>query len=83
VCASSTESELHERALREGPSQRRVRLRTHSADSVAHAIFKMAASRRREVVLSAEAELMAFANVIAPGLVDRLLARVLKSRAAD
>jgi hypothetical protein len=50
---------------------------------VAHAIVKMAVSRRREVVLSAEAKLMAFANVIAPGLVDRLLARVLKSRVAD
>jgi len=83
VCPSSTESELQTRALREGPSQRRVRVRRHTAESVANAIVKMAASRRREMVLSAEAKLLAFANVVAPGLVDRLLSRMLRNRAAD
>jgi short-subunit dehydrogenase len=83
VCPSSTESEFSDRLLREGPGQRRVRARRHSAESVARAIVEMAGSRRREIVLSSEAKLLAFASVVAPGLVDRLLARMLRSRKVD
>jgi hypothetical protein len=34
-------------------------------------------------VLSAEAKLMVFANVLSPSLVDRLLARMLRNRTAN
>jgi short-subunit dehydrogenase len=83
VCPSSTETELNERALREGPRQRRVRPRRHSAESVAAAIVGMAASDRREVVLSTEAKLLALGSRLFPGLIDRLLARMLSSRSTD
>jgi short-subunit dehydrogenase len=81
VCPSSTESELHERALRSGPGQHRVRPRRHSADKVADAIVRMATSKRREVLLSPEARWLALGSRVAPGLVDRLLARMLRHRA--
>ncbi len=77
VCPSSTRSEFQDRMLRNGPGQRRVRPRTHSVESVARAIVRMAGSRRRELVLSAEARLMVWANFLVPGLLDRLLARML------
>ena len=77
LCPSSTESELSDRALHAGERQKRVRVQRHSAESVATAIVRMARSRRREMVLSPEAKLMVFFNVIAPGLLDRILARVL------
>ena len=79
VCPSSTESELHQRAAKLGPSQRRKRVRRHSAESVARAIAAMATSRRREAVLSLEAKLMVVAATLAPGLVDRFLARILRA----
>jgi hypothetical protein len=41
----------------------------------------MATSRRREVVLSVEAKLMVVASTLFPGLVDRVLARVLRAPA--
>jgi len=41
---------------------------------------RMAGSRRRERVLAFEARLMARVNCFAPGLLDRLLARMLISR---
>ena len=78
VCPSSTESELHERALREGPGQRRVRPRRHSAESVARAIVRMSHSRRREIVLGIEAKALSVASRLAPGLIDRLMARMLR-----
>ncbi len=78
VCPSSTETGFRDRALREGPQQRRYRVARHSAESVALALVKMARSRRREMVLSAEAKLMAFANKFVPGIVDRVLARALR-----
>jgi len=78
VCPSSTESELHERALRHGPGQRRVRPRRHGADKVADAIVRMAASNRREILLSGEAKLLALGSRLFPGLIDRLLARMLR-----
>jgi short-subunit dehydrogenase len=81
VCPSSTTSEFQQRMLREGPGQRRVRPRKHSAESVARAIVRMAGSRRRELILSPEAKLMAFVNCFAPGLLDKLLARMLNPKA--
>lgn len=77
VCPPSTRTEFHDRLLRHGPAQRRSRLRRHHADSVARAIVRMAGSRRREVVLSAEGKLLTLANAAAPRLVDWLLARTL------
>ncbi len=80
VCPSTTESEFSRRVLRIGPSQRHYRLARHSAESVARAIVRMAASRRREVVLSPEGKLMAALNAVAPQLLDRVLARALSRR---
>jgi short-subunit dehydrogenase len=77
VCPSSTESEFHDRKMTRGPRQSSKRVAKHSAESVARAIVKMAGSRRRELVLSAEGKLMAWMNKLAPGLVDRVLAKVM------
>lgn len=78
ICPSTTRTEFQDRIRRSGPGQKRVRLNSHSAESVAAAIVRMARSRRREVVLSPEAKLMTFLNAIAPGILDRILGRVLK-----
>jgi short-subunit dehydrogenase len=80
IYPSSTRTEFQDRLLREGPSQKRVRPRQHTASSVAQAIVEMADSRRRERVLSFEAKLLCFADSIAPGLIDRMLARMLTSK---
>jgi dehydrogenase/reductase SDR family protein 7B len=77
ICPSSTTTEFQQHLLREGPAQNRVRPRRHSPESVARAIVKMADSRRREIVLGFEAKLLCVADAIAPGLVDRILARAL------
>jgi short-subunit dehydrogenase len=83
VCPSTTVSEFGERLMRNGPSQRQRRLRAHSAESVARTIARMADSKRREIVLSPEGRFLVFADAVAPGLVDRLLARVLTRRRAS
>jgi len=80
VCPTSTTSEFHERILREGPRQRRVRPREQSAETVARAIVRMARSRRREMVLSVEARFMVFVDHIAPKLVDAVLTRMMLGR---
>ena len=80
IYPSSTETEFQDRLLREGPSQKRNRPRRHSATSVAEAIVAMADSRRRERVLSFEARLLWLADSIAPGMIDRMLARMLTSK---
>lgn len=80
ICPSSTSTEFQDRLLREGPGQKRVRARRHTAESVADAIVKMSYSRRREVILSSEARLLWFADALFPGLVDRFLARALGSK---
>jgi short-subunit dehydrogenase len=80
VCPTSTTSEFHERILHEGPAQRRYRPRLQSAESVARAIVRMAGSRRREMILSAEARFMVFMDQIAPRLVDAFLARMMLHR---
>lgn len=77
VCPSSTSTEFDERKIRAGAPQRKVRVRRHSPESVASALVGMARSTRREVVLSAEGKLMNWANRLAPGLVDAVLARAL------
>jgi len=79
ICPSTTSTEFKDRLLREGPGQRRVRARRHTPESVAAAIVKMSTSRRREIILSAEARLLWFADAFLPGLVDRLLAGALRS----
>lgn len=83
ICPSSTETDFQKHLLREGPAQNRRRLRRHSADSVAQAIVTMSRSKRREIVLSLEARLLSAANRIAPGLVDRFLARTLAPDRSD
>ncbi len=80
VCPSSTTTEFRERALRHGPAQPRVRVAFHSAESVARAILRMAASRRRERVLTLEGKLMVWTNAVAPRFLDWLLARILVRR---
>lgn len=80
VCPSSTLTEFKDRTLRIGTPQRRKRLQYHSAESVARAILRMARSRRRIAVLSPEGKLMAALNVVAPGLLDRVLSRALVPR---
>jgi len=80
IYPSSTRTEFQDRLLREGPSQKRVRPRQHSARSVAQAIVEMADSRRRERVLGLEAKLLCLADSIAPGMIDRMLARMLTSK---
>lgn len=77
VCPASTETAFQEHARKSGPPQRRVRPRRHSAESVARAIVRMADSRRREQILGVEAKLMVLADLLLPGLVDRILARTL------
>jgi short-subunit dehydrogenase len=77
LCPSSTDTDFQGAALRSGIGQRPVRLIRRSPESVARAIVSMAASRRRERILGFESKLMNFADVIAPGLVDWILARAL------
>jgi short-subunit dehydrogenase len=83
VCPASTMTEFQRRLLREGPAQKLKRPRRHSAESVADAIVTMARSRKREKILSAEAKLLHLANTVTPGLVDRLLARMLKNKGSS
>jgi len=80
VCPGSTRTEFQERIERHGPTQPRRRLSRRSAESVAAAVVRMAGSRRREIVLGLDAKALALASRLAPGLVDRLLARVLLDR---
>jgi short-subunit dehydrogenase len=77
VCPSSTTTEFEDRKLRAGPPQIRVRVQKHSAESVARALVRMARGTRREIVLSPEAKLMTVLDRLAPGILDRILARVL------
>lgn len=80
VCPSTTRTEFQEHSLRRGPGQRRVRVASHSAESVARAIVRMAGSRRRETVLGLEGKLLVWTNALAPGFLDWLLARLLVRR---
>lgn len=80
VCPSSTATEFHDRQIRQGPRQRRVRPLRHSAEKVARAIVRMAKGRRREMLLSPEGRFMVFVDTFAPRFVDRILARMFKSR---
>lgn len=77
VCPSSTETEFDDAKVRSGVSQHRVRVASHSAESVARAIVRMADSRRVEVVLSAEGKLLSVVNAISPKLTDWILWRTL------
>jgi short-subunit dehydrogenase len=77
VCPASTVTSFQDHARRAGPAQRRVRPRRHTPESVADVLVQMAGSRRRERILGIEAKLMTFADLLAPGLVDWILARAL------
>jgi len=77
VCPGTTETGFQDNALRSGPAQRRIRPRSHSAASVAGIIVNMATSTRREVIIGIESKLLSIGNRLLPGLVDRLLAKVL------
>jgi len=77
VCPSTTTTDFHDRLMRSGPAQDSKRLQHHSAESVARAIVSMAGSRRREMVLSIEGKAMNIINHLAPGLMDRILARII------
>jgi hypothetical protein len=50
------------------------------AESVARVILRMARSRRRLAVLSPEGKLMVGLNLVAPGLLDRILSKALVTR---
>jgi short-subunit dehydrogenase len=80
VCPTSTSTEFQDHLLREGVQQNRSRPRTHTAESVARAIVRMARSKRREKILSFEGKLLAVADAIAPRLVDALLHRMMTRR---
>jgi short-subunit dehydrogenase len=82
VCPSSTTTQFDERKMRAGVPQNKVRVQRHSAASVARAITRMARSRRREVVLSAEGRLMVLVNALSPRLMDWILAKTLVRRGA-
>jgi short-subunit dehydrogenase len=81
VCPSSTTTEFEDRKLRAGPPQIRVRVQKHSPESVARALVRMARGTRREMLLSPEAKLMNVINRLAPGILDRILAKVLVKKA--
>ncbi len=80
VCPSTTETEFSARLTRIGPRQKRTRVASHSAESVARAILRMARSRRRELVLSPEGKLLVWLNALAPRLLDRILFHALTRR---
>ncbi len=77
VYPSSTETEFQGAIQRSGPAQRRTRIRRHSAESVARVLLRMARSTRREALISAEGKLMVVVDALAPGLLDRILAKAL------
>jgi len=77
VCPSSTRTDFQSSALREGPSQNRVRAKTHTSESVADVLVRMARTRRRRYICSAEGRLLLFLNTVAPGFLDGMLHRIL------
>jgi NAD(P)-dependent dehydrogenase (short-subunit alcohol dehydrogenase family) len=80
VCPGSTDTEFRQRSMQSGPPQRSLRPRRHGSAAVAAVVVRMARSRRREIVIGIESKLLVAADLLAPGLVDRLLARALTSR---
>jgi short-subunit dehydrogenase len=77
ICPSSTTTEFEDRKLREGPPQVKVRVQTHTPESVARAIVRMARWTRREMVLSPEGKLMLVMNWISPRFMDWVLYKTL------
>jgi short-subunit dehydrogenase len=80
IYPSSTTTEFRERMLRAGVSQKSFRIKRHSPESVARAILRMSRWTRREMVLSPEGKLMGFVNMLAPWLIDRILAKALRPK---
>jgi short-subunit dehydrogenase len=83
VCPSSTTTEFQTNIRSAGPPQNKRRIKRHSAESVARALLSMAASSRRERILSVEGKAMAIVNTLAPGLMDLILGRVFMRRAVE
>lgn len=83
VCPSSTSTEFQANIRSAGPPQNKKRLKRHSAESVAEALVSMAASTRRERILSLEGKAMAVVDTLAPGLMDFILGRVFMRRPAE
>ena len=77
ICPGSTETSFRENALSSGPSQNPGRPLRRSAASAARAVVEMAGSRRHERILGFEGKLMTFVDLLAPRLVDWMLARML------
>lgn len=83
VCPSSTSTEFQANIRSAGPPQNKKRLKRHSAESVAEALVSMAASTRRERILSLEGKAMAVVDTLAPWLMDFILGRVFMRRPAE
>ena len=83
VCPSSTSTEFQANIRSAGPPQNKKRLKRHSADSVAEALVSMAASTRRERILSLEGKAMAVVDTLAPWLMDFILGRVFMRRPVE
>ena len=83
VCPSSTSTEFQANIRSAGPPQNKKRLKRHSAESVAEALVSMAASTRRERILSLEGKAMAVVDTLAPRLMDFILGRIFMRRPAE
>ncbi len=79
LCPSSTTTEFEKRRKVEGPGQKAYRPRRHAPETVARALVTMAGNRRREWIVGAEARLMWFVDLLFPSLIDRILARKLRT----
>jgi len=78
ICPGSAATDFDRHKLREGPGQKRVRPGQLAPEQVAQTILRMADSRRAELVFPLQAKLLCTLDAIAPRLVDRLLARILR-----
>ncbi len=76
VCPARTDTPFFSAMTYSVPQGKRRQVPTSPPERVAEAILRCAFSRRREVVVSAEARLMAFAGVHFPRLMDFVLFRM-------
>jgi short-subunit dehydrogenase len=76
LCPYSAATAFETSKIREGPSQRRDTVRPLSVETVAAHVLRLAASRRREVILTFKGKLMVWLSPFFPGLIDRILARM-------
>lgn len=78
ICPGYTRTEFSDKVLDYGATRGRPHGEVMSAGEVAEAIFRCARSPKREVVLTGKGRLVVFLERFAPGLVDRLLGRVIR-----